>query len=103
MGSIPISSTFERLYMKLFLFYDSLEEFLVVANDRNDAFMVIEERYGAEAADELIMSKMIEYPDDFQMTSDKTVADVIASGRGLKSWVLLEGDPSPRRIPRPAA
>jgi hypothetical protein len=89
--------------MKLFLFYDSLEEFLVVAKDRNDAFMVIEERYGAEAADELIMSKMIEYPDDFQMAAVLSAADVVASGRGLKSWVLLESDPSPRRIPRPAA
>lgn len=47
--------------MNLFLFYDDIEEILVSAADRNDAFTVIEEWWGAEAADALIMSRLKEY------------------------------------------
>lgn len=44
--------------MNLFLFYDDIEEILVSAADRNDAFTVIEEQWGSEAADALILSRL---------------------------------------------
>jgi hypothetical protein len=75
---------------KLFLFSDDIEEFLVVAADRNDAFMVIEEKFGADAADELVMSKLYEYPDSFQFREGLTAGEVVAKGRGIQTWMVLE-------------
>lgn len=46
--------------LRLFLFYDDIEEILVAAADKGDAFAVIEERWGAEAADALIMASLSE-------------------------------------------
>lgn len=76
--------------MKAFLFYDDVEEFFVIAADRSDAFFVIEEAFGAEAADELISSRLAEYPDDqpiqpLEGSEMQTVGDFVAkSGRGYK-------------------
>ncbi len=87
--------------MKLFLISDDIEEFLIVAADRNDAFMVVEETFNAEAADELCLSKMYEYPDAFEFRPGVTAATVIAEGRGIQTHIVLDG--TTRRIMKPQA
>jgi hypothetical protein len=68
--------------MRLFLFHDGIEEVLIGAADTSDAFAVIEERWGADAADELILAHLDEYRDD--------VAASVAPSRGI----LGHGDPN---------
>lgn len=70
--------------MKLFIFHDDIEEIMVAAKDRDDAFVLIEEQYGAEAADELVLSFMDEYPPDMVVTKKgKTAGELAAVGRRI--------------------
>lgn len=70
--------------LHLYLFHDDIEEFLVAAKDKEDAFTVIEEAHGSDAADQLVMSGLHEYPDNFKLQPDKT-AGKLASKRKIVS------------------
>jgi hypothetical protein len=88
--------------MKLFIFYDGIEEIIVAANDREDAFTVIEEQFGAEAADELIMSRMSEYPDDFQFPVNIAANLIAHHGRRIVAHQIVTsatiGFPKPQSV-----
>ena len=84
--------------LKLFVFSDDVEQILISAYDREDAFNVVEEQFGDEAADELIISKLYEYPNNFAMSGsfDAKASDIAQDqGRGI----ILNCDP--HRIPLP--
>lgn len=85
--------------MKLFLFYDDVEEIVVAATDREDAFKVVEEKYGKEAADLLIMSHMLEYPPDFELTARHLAANIADDPAGRR--VAVKGGPGHFRKPLP--
>lgn len=53
----------DRGEFSLFLFHDDVEELLVAAMDQEDAFQVIQEVWGPDAADELVLSRLSMYPD----------------------------------------
>jgi hypothetical protein len=89
----------------LFLFTDDIEEFLVVARDADDAFAVIDEELGPNddgdpTADTLILSKLYEYPDDFEFGPGITAAYFVAGGRRLVAHRDLQADP--HRYKKPA-
>lgn len=75
--------------LKLFIFHDGIEELVVVAKGREDAFIVINEtcnQYTDDPASDLIMSQLTEYPDDFQFDPDSTAKTLVNKyGRGLLS------------------
>lgn len=93
--------------MKLFRFYDGVEDILLVAKDANDAFDVVGEHLkgtGMEhndveaALDELIMARLAVYEDDSQLFpfvgEDKTTkimktpSEIVAEGRRVVRWVI---------------
>lgn len=89
------------MMLKLFLIYDDVEEFLVAAGDANDAYKVIEEEFGPEAADELACSRLREYPADFVMPgSGQGVPEIVGRGRRLVAWGVPGGEKG-WRFPRP--
>jgi hypothetical protein len=70
--------------LSLFIFHDSIEEFMVSAYDADDAFDVIDEAYEKGCADELILSYLDEYPKDMVMTTKgRTAGQIAALGRRL--------------------
>jgi hypothetical protein len=88
----------------LFLFSDDVEEFLIVAHDREDAFRVIEEHSNAETADELAASVRVdEYPPEFVFPVGDTAAEIVErEGRGVFAINCLDGKTVPsRRFPKP--
>jgi hypothetical protein len=89
--------------MKLLLFTDDMEEFLIVAADRTDAFNLIAERAGAEAADELAAStRVYEYPPEFTFRNGDTAATIVArEGRCVFSINVLDMRLNAPRFPKP--
>lgn len=58
---------------RLFLLYDDLEEFLIVAKSPADVLEVIAKKYGEDSAEEFLLSKTEQYPDGFMVSKTKTV------------------------------
>jgi len=76
--------------LHLFVFHDDVEEFCVSAYDKEDAFDVIEEQFGSDAADDLIMSRLSCYSDSQEFTDAngdaKTAKQIADAGRGILMW-----------------
>jgi hypothetical protein len=87
--------------VRLFLLTDDVEEFLVAAENRDDVFKVIEEEVGSEQADELAMSHLHEYPDDFELVPGKRADGVAARGRGVIEYNLIDMKKNAPRIKKP--
>lgn len=87
----------------LYLLTDDVEEFIVVAADRNDLFRVIEEGAGASTADELAASSRVyEYPPEFVLPTGQTAGEVVAKeGRGVVGYNPLDGGGPVKRFPKP--
>jgi len=60
--------------LHLYIFYDDVEEILVAAKDRDDAFNVVDEAYAPykNCGDNLILSRLSEYPHDFVFPKGNT-------------------------------
>lgn len=73
--------------LKLFVIYDGVEEILVSAKDQDDFWAVLGEHFSENDLDELLLSTLKEYPDDFSFGNITASGLANKSGRGLLAQV----------------